>query len=138
VVDDPVDHCPGDDLVGEDEFWKLVGDGGASGAACVAVGIGRKTGYRWRSENGGSPPVRLSQGEHSGRFLSLWERGMNLVLASQGYCLRQIAFRLDRAPSTVSREVRRNRLAHERGPYDGDLVHARARGRARPAQRLVA
>jgi IS30 family transposase len=43
----------------EDEFWKLVRDGGATGAACVAVGIGRKTGYRWRSENGGSPPVRL-------------------------------------------------------------------------------
>jgi IS30 family transposase len=115
----------------EDEFWKLVRDGGATGAACVAVGIGRKTGYRWRSENGGSPPVRLSQGEHSGRFLSLLERQRIAVLVSQGHSIRQIAFRLDRAPSTVSREVRRNRLAHDRGPYDGDLAHARARGRAR-------
>jgi hypothetical protein len=28
--------------------------------ACKAAGIGRKTGYRWRLENGGVPPVGLA------------------------------------------------------------------------------
>jgi IS30 family transposase len=41
---------------------------------------------------------------------------------------------LGRAPSTVSRELRRNRAAHDRC-YDGDLAHARARERARRPRR---
>lgn len=44
--------------------------------------------------------------------------------------MREIARRLGRAPSTISRELRRNTARHDRY-YDGDLVHARARQRAR-------
>ncbi|MFE4583113.1 helix-turn-helix domain-containing protein [Streptomyces chartreusis] len=40
-----------------------------------------------------------------------------------------IAARLGRAPSTISREVRRNTLAHDGGVYDGDLAHARTQQR---------
>jgi transposase, IS30 family len=43
-------------------------------AACKAIGIGRKTGYRWRAENGGLPPARLAGSARSGRYLSLPER----------------------------------------------------------------
>ena len=46
-----------------------------------------------------------------------------------------IAARLGRAPSTVSRELRRNVRPHNRGIYDGDLAHARARERARRPRR---
>jgi IS30 family transposase len=44
---------------------------------------------------------------------------------------RTIAARLGRAPSTVSRELRRNLRRHDGGCYDGDLAHARVRERAR-------
>jgi IS30 family transposase len=45
--------------------------------------------------------------------------------------IREIARRLERAPSTISRELHRNTLRHDVGGYDGDLAHARARQRAR-------
>jgi len=41
-----------------------------------------------------------------------------------------LARALGRAPSTVSRELRRNTAAHDRAGYDGDLAHSRARARA--------
>ena len=41
--------------------------------ASEIVGIGRKTGYRWRAENGGLPPARLAEAARSGRYLSLLE-----------------------------------------------------------------
>ena len=49
--------------------------------------------------------------------------------------MREVARRLGRSPSTVSRELRRNLRPHDRGIYDGDLAHARTRGRARRARR---
>ena len=49
--------------------------------------------------------------------------------------MRAIAARLGRSPSTVSRELRRNLRPHDRGSYDGDLAHARARERARRPRR---
>lgn len=39
----------------------------------------------------------------------------------------EIARRLGRSASTVSRGLRRNLLTHDRKTYDGDLAHARAR-----------
>lgn len=42
-----------------------------------------------------------------------------------------IAARLGSAPSTISRELRRNVRPHGRGIYDRDLAHARARERPR-------
>src|SRR3954467_7259296 len=40
----------------ESEYWKLLLSGVGTVAACRLLGIGRKTGYRWRAENGGPPP----------------------------------------------------------------------------------
>jgi hypothetical protein len=37
----------------ESEYWKLLQSGVGTVAACKLLGIGRKTGYRWRAENGG-------------------------------------------------------------------------------------
>lgn len=92
----------------EDEFWELIRDGIAPVAAATRVGVGRKTGCRWRTENGGLPPRRLDQETHSGRYLSLLERQRIAVLKAQGLSVREVASRLGRAPSTVSRELRRN------------------------------
>nr|WP_238324122.1 helix-turn-helix domain-containing protein [Salinispora pacifica] len=76
------------------------------------------------------PPARLAEGVWSGRYLSLLERQRIATLRRQGLTIRAIAEQLRRAPSTVSRELRRNTRPHDQGVYDGDLAHARARQRA--------
>lgn len=45
----------------ESEYWRLLLSGVGTVEACQAVGIGRKTGYRWRAENGGLPPARVAE-----------------------------------------------------------------------------
>ena len=112
----------------ESEYWRLVLSGVGTVEACQRLGIGRKTGYRWRAENGGLPPAALGEGVRSQRYLSLLERQRIASLRRDGLGVRQIAEELGRAPSTISRELRRNTAAHDRG-YDGDLAHARARER---------
>jgi len=119
----------------EAEYWRLLTTGVGTVAACAAVGITRKTGYRWRAESGGLPPDRLGEVGRSGRYLSLLERQRIATLHRQRVSLREIAQIIGRSPSTVSREVRRNMLSHDGGRYDGDLAHARARQRARRPRR---
>jgi IS30 family transposase len=45
-------------------------------------------------------------------------------LRDRGLGVREIARRLGRSASTVSRELRRHLRPHDRGIYDGDLAHA--------------
>ena len=122
-------------LDAESLYWQLLLSGTGTVEACKVAGIGRKTGYRWRAENGGVPPVRLAEAARSGRYLSLLERQRIATLDGSGLGVRVIAARLGRSPSTVSRELRRNVRPHDRGVYDGDLAHARARERARRPRR---
>jgi hypothetical protein len=51
-------------------YWQLLSAGMGTIEACREIGIGRKTGFRWRQENGGLPPIRISEAEHSGRYLN--------------------------------------------------------------------
>lgn len=99
--------------------------------ACKELGIGGTTGYRWRAERGGVPPVRSPESKHHGRYLSVLERQRIATLHGGGHGVREIARRLKRSPSTISRELRRGVADHDVGGYDGDLAHARARERAR-------
>lgn len=115
----------------ETRYWELLAIGIGTVEACRAVGITRKTGYRWRAENGGVPPVRVAESARSNRYLSLLERQRIATLRGQGVGMREIARRIGRAASTVSRELRRNLLRHDYNVYDADLAHARARQRAR-------
>lgn len=119
----------------ESRYWLLIAAGVGTAEACRQVGIGRKTGYRWRAEHGGLPPGRLLDVTRGNRFLSLLERQRIATLRRQGLGIREIARRLDRAPSTVSREVRRNMRPHDRAIYDADLAHARAKENARRSGR---
>ncbi|GAA2619836.1 hypothetical protein GCM10010411_64470 [Actinomadura fulvescens] len=111
----------------EDAYWRLILSGMGTVEACREVGIGRKTGYRWRAERGGVPPARLAEDARSSRYLSLLERQRIATLKERGHGVREIARRLGRAPSTISRELQRNMLSHDKGIYDADLAHARAR-----------
>jgi IS30 family transposase len=56
------------------------------------------------------PPSHLapSAKPQSGRYLSLAEREELAIFRAQGHGVREIARRLSRAPSTISRELRRN------------------------------
>ncbi|MEV0186622.1 IS30 family transposase [Streptomyces sp. NPDC050625] len=114
----------------EAEYWRLLAAGMGSVEVCRQLGIGRKTGYRWRSENGGLPPEYRPEPSRSGRYLPLIERRRIASLRERGLTIREIARRLGRAPSTVSRELRRNSRPHDYGRYDADLAHYRCRERS--------
>lgn len=101
----------------EARYWQLLQSGVGTVEACRQVGITRKTGYRWRAEVGGVVPVRLAEPMRSNRFLSLLERQRIAALRAQKVSMREIGRRLDRSPSTISRELKRNTAAHERGHY---------------------
>ena len=118
----------------ESEYWQLLAAGMGTVEACRQLGIGRKTGYRWRAENGGLPPLTLPESARSVRYLSRLERQRIATLRRDGLGVRAIAMQLGRSPSTISRELRRNITSYDRG-YDGDVAHARARERARRPRR---
>ena len=69
----------------------------------------------------------MAEDVRSGRYLSLLERQRIATLRRQGLTIRAIVEQLGRAPSTVSRELRRNVRPHDQGVYDGELAYARAR-----------
>ncbi|NHU49389.1 IS30 family transposase [Rhodococcus sp. A14] len=114
----------------ETQYWALLAAGVGSIEACRQLGIGRKTGYRWRTENGGLPPIRLAEEARSTRYLCSLERQRIATLRAAGHSIREVARRLGRSASTVSRELKRNTLPHDRGGYDATLAHARATGRS--------
>jgi transposase, IS30 family len=122
----------------EARYWQLLAAGIGTVEACRQVGITRKTGYRWRAEAGGVAPLRLAEAVRSNRYLSMVERQRIAGLRRQGLSVRDIARRLERSPSTVSRELRRNTAAHD-ADYDAVLAHMRARERgARPGRSRLA
>jgi len=90
----------------EREFWREIAKGLLPEEAAHAVGVSQAVGGRWFRHGGGMPSVDLAA--LSGRYLSFREREEIALLKVQGAGVRAIARRLGRAPSTVSRELRRN------------------------------
>jgi IS30 family transposase len=99
-------------------FWAAIAAGRSSEDAAVGTGVSPAVGARWFRRAGGMPPSHLAQSSKplSGRYLSFAEREEIAILRAQRHGVRAIARRLKRAPSTISRELRRN--AATRG---GDL-----------------
>jgi len=87
-------------------FWHEIAKGLSSDDAAVAVGASQAAGSRWFRERGGMPTFMLAS--LSGRYLSFEEREEIAMLKAQGASVREIARRLERSPSTISRELRRN------------------------------
>ena len=90
----------------EREFWREIAKGVTSAEAAVAVGASQAAGSRWFRERGGMPSIGLAP--LSGRYLSFAEREEIALLKAHGVGVREIARRLGRDPSTISRELRRN------------------------------
>jgi IS30 family transposase len=87
-------------------FWFAIAEGLSSEDAAAVAGVSPAVGSRWFREGGGMPSV--SPAPLSGRFLSFVEREEIAILHAQRVAVREIARRLGRAPSTISRELRRN------------------------------
>ncbi|MFZ2509375.1 MAG: IS30 family transposase [Steroidobacteraceae bacterium] len=90
----------------EQGFWLRIAAGASSEDAASASGVSQPVGTRWFREAGGMAPISLES--ISGRYLSFGEREELALLNAQGLALREIARRMGRSPSTVSRELRRN------------------------------
>jgi len=90
----------------EREFWREIAKGLLPEEAAHAVGVSQAVGARWFRHGGGMPSVDLAP--LSGRYLSFREREEIAILKVQDAGVREIARQLGRAPSTISRELRRN------------------------------
>jgi IS30 family transposase len=104
----------------------LIKRGVSNSEACRIVGINVRTGKRWRhgrtviTADGRrlhySPVITTRKVEISERYLSEDERVAVADLRRQRHSIRAIAAEIGRSPSTISRELRRNRDP-ERGQY---------------------
>ncbi|KMY22941.1 hypothetical protein ACU19_07295 [Actinobaculum suis] len=129
-----------------ERYFDLVASGMNFTAAARAVGVSKRTGKVWRNGRtratgrNEAPSVDWYRGDmpqpaplHA-RYLSEAERIQIADLLHADYSIRKIAVTLGRAPSTISRELRRNTelLAATYRPYRADQL-AKARQR-RPKQ----
>ncbi len=104
-------------------FWYEFGRLGTVRMAAAVVGVSATTGYGWVAEH-----VRVRADQCAGLRLSLAEREEIAVRTAQGWSARRISRLLGRPPSTICRELARNRRAD--GRYRGVAADVLARGRA--------
>src|SRR3954453_8087670 len=99
------------------QFWAAIAAGRSSEDAAVEAGVSPAVGARWFRRAGGMPPSHLAPAAKalSGRSLSFAEREEIAIWRAQRYGVREIARRLERAPSTISRELRRNAATRSGG-----------------------
>ena len=90
----------------ERQFWQQIATGITSEKAAEAVGVSQAVGGRWFRHRGGMPLFMSKPA--SARYLCFAEREDIALLRAQDVGVREIARRLGRNPSTVSRELTRN------------------------------
>ncbi|HZH46962.1 MAG TPA: IS30 family transposase, partial [Roseococcus sp.] len=124
-------------------FWIAIAAGQSSEDAALCAGVSPAVGARWFREAGGMPPATLAPSSKppSGRYLSFADREEIALWRAQGHGVREIARRLGRAASTLSRELRRN-AATRGGSLDYRATTAqwhaeRAARRPKPAKLAV-
>jgi transposase, IS30 family len=110
-------------------FWRGVRAGLSTEAAAKRAGVSAGRGFRWFRQCGGVAPVSLT--EPIGRYLSLSEREEIAVGQAAGLSGREIARRLGRGASTISRELRRKGGINAAGQYRAVPAQAAAEARAR-------
>ena len=112
-----------------EELWRQWREGTSLEAISAALAVSPSGIYSEIRTRGGIAPLPRRRAP---RTLSLTERRLLAQWQREGFGVREIAHRLGRAPSTVSRELRRNgsRAATSRH-YDAEVADARAWRRAR-------
>ncbi len=88
------------------QFWIEIAKGLWAEDAAEVVGVSPAVGARWFRHAGGMSP--FERPGLSGRYLSFGEREEIALLKAQNAGVREIARRVRRDPSTISRELRRN------------------------------
>ena len=93
------------------------GRGCSAGRARVVERDRGAVGARWFRRADGMPPSHLAPSAKpwSGRNLTYAEREEIAILRAQRHGVREIARRLERAPATISRELRRNAATRSGG-----------------------
>ena len=119
--------CKEEQVANRERFWSMLARGVSVTAACEDLGVSRRTGRRWILETKGRAPVK--QPELSDRFLSVDERIRIADLKMAGESVRSIGRHLRRSPSTISRELRRNRGKGRYGPHTAQRCAVRRRSR---------
>jgi IS30 family transposase len=122
-------------------YFELMRQGMSNTEACRVVGINRRTGKRWRygrnpsGRQKAAPPSKVVE-RPSGpyRYLREADRVHIADRLLEKATIRSIAAELGRSPSTISREIRRNRHPGN-GQYRPHAAQARADARRpRPKQ----
>ena len=88
------------------KFWAAIARGVMTEDAAVEAGVSSPVAFRWFRHAGGVNPQLPPT--VSGRYLSFAEREEIAIWRAQNLGVREIACRLGRSPSTISRELRRN------------------------------
>jgi hypothetical protein len=133
-----------------EQYARLIAQGYNNSEACRIVGINRRTGKRW--PHGRTITTRDGRKLHyaavvaagagrrvrqvSDRYLSEQERVRIADLRQAGHGVRVIAETTGRSPSTVSRELRRNRDpdSGQYRPFTAHKLAAERRARPRPGK----
>lgn len=111
-------------------FWKAVARGATTEEAAIGAGVSGSIGSNWFRQAGGMPPLSLVP--LSGRYLSFADREEIAILYAQQQGVREIARRLGRPPSTISRELERNTSVNDyRVHYRATIAQAHADRRAK-------
>src|SRR5260370_2207513 len=107
VTGRPVERSPGRPSAGRREhrvrFWTAIRRGVSTVEAAVEAGVSEVVGVRWFREGGGMPSVSVAP--LSGCYLAFSEREEIAVLRAQEMGVREIARRIGRSPSTISRAL---------------------------------
>ncbi|MCQ6555472.1 IS30 family transposase [Streptomyces sp. C10-9-1] len=120
-----------------EEYFRLMQLGYSNKEACRVVGINLRTGREWR--NGRTSPNRTVAPAHavrapqsvSSRYLREEERIHIADRLREKATIRAIAPELGRSPSTISREIHRNRTVDPRGQWHYRPHAAQSRADAR-------
>jgi IS30 family transposase len=114
-------------------FWAAIARGVKTEEAGVEAGVSSPVAYRWFRHAGGVNPCLPPT--VSGRYLSFAEREDIAIWHVQKVTVREIARRLKRSPSTISRELRRNASSRAYPPtYRASTAQWHAERRARRPQ----
>jgi transposase, IS30 family len=110
-------------------FWEAIARGVSTEDAAAVAGVSSAVAARWFRQAGGMPSVSMRP--TTNRFLSLAEREEIAILVEQKLGVREIARRVHRSPSTISRELRRNASTRAYGaPYRASTAQWHAERRA--------
>jgi IS30 family transposase len=108
------------------QFWRSIRAGLSVEEASACLGIESRTGRRWVRKAGGVPPVSLVEPVRT-RTLNIAEREKILTGITVNLSIRAIAASIDRAPSTVSRELAQH-MRHKYIRPPGDSKQRRVLG----------